>query len=94
MQRNAAKAKAVEGREARGRGVVKALSFTQLPFVLAETIRGTASLLTGWLPMPPVVGAGTAIDLAIPLAGIDLAVLLIVRTEQSGAGETRTSQKR
>jgi hypothetical protein len=74
--------------------VVKAFAITSMPFVLAEAATGMLSLLTGQLSMPPLVGAGTAVDLAILLAGIVVAILRIVRTRSSGAGETSAPQKR
>jgi hypothetical protein len=44
--------------------------------------------------MPPLVGVGTAVDLAIALAGMVTAILRTVRTRPSGAGETGAPQKR
>ncbi len=45
--------------------VVKAFAITSLPFVLAEAGTGIVSMLTGQLSIPPLVGAGTVIDLFI-----------------------------
>jgi len=82
-------------KDGKGRmAVTKAFMFTSMPFVLAEAATGVASFLTGQLSMPPLVGAGTAVDLAILLAGIVVAILRIVRTKPLGAGETNTPQKR
>ena len=67
--------------------VVKAFLLTSMPFVLAEAATGMASFLTGQLSMPPLVGAGTAVDMAILLAGILVAIPRIVRIEPSGTGE-------
>ncbi len=74
--------------------VAKAFAIFSLPFVLAEATTGVISLLTGQLSMPPLVGAGTSVDLAILLAGMVVAVLQIVRTKPSGAEETSTPLKR
>jgi len=77
-----------------GTAVAKAFVFTSMPFVFAETMTGTASLLTGRLSIPPLVGAGTAVDLAILLTGMAAAILRIVGTKPLGAGETRMTQNR
>jgi len=74
--------------------VMKVFTFTSMPFVVAEAATGIASLLTGQLSMPPVVGVGTAIDLAILLAGTVFAILQIVRTEPSEVEKTSASQNR
>jgi subtilase family serine protease len=74
--------------------VAKAFMMTSLSFVVLEATTGMVSLLTGQLSMPPLVGAGTAVDLAILLAGAVVAILRIVRTKPSGAGETNMPQKR
>jgi len=74
--------------------VVKAFLLTSMPFVLAEAATGMASFLTGQLSMPPLVGAGTAVDMAILLAGILVAIPRIVRIEPSGTGEVLTTRER
>lgn len=74
--------------------VTKAFAITSIPFVLAEAATGVASFFTGQLPMPPLVGAGTAVDLAISFAGIAVAILRIVRTKPSGAEATNKTQER
>jgi hypothetical protein len=74
--------------------VVKAFLLTSMPFVLAEAATGMASFLTGQLSMPPSIGAGTAVDLAILTAGMIVAILRIARTKPSGAGETSMPQRR
>ena len=74
--------------------LVKAFTITSMPFVLAEATTGVVSVLTGQLSMPPLVGAGTAVDLAILLAGTVVAVLRTMRTKPSEAEETSTPQKR
>ena len=73
--------------------VLKAFTFTSMPFVLAEAMTGVVSFLTGQLSMPPLVGAGTAVDLAILLAGLAVAILR-VRTGPSEVEKTSTPQKR
>ena len=75
-------------------GVAKAFMLTSIPFVLAEAATGVVSFLTGQLSIPPLIGAGTAVDLAILLAGIVVAILRIVRTKPSEAKETSPPQKR
>ena len=45
--------------------MTKAFAITSLPFVLAEAGTGIVSMLTGQLSIPPLVGAGTVIDLFI-----------------------------
>jgi hypothetical protein len=50
--------------------VLKAFAVTSLPFVTAEAITGIVSHLTGQLSIPPIIGAGTAVDLTILLLGI------------------------
>jgi len=52
------------------RRALRAFAFTALPFVVAEAGTGVTSLLTGVLAIPPLLGAGTAVDLAILVAGI------------------------
>jgi subtilase family serine protease len=74
--------------------VVKAFTITSLPFVLAEAATGVVSLLTGQLSIPPLVGAGTAVDSTILLAGMVTAILRIVRIRSSGAGGISAPQKR
>jgi hypothetical protein len=50
--------------------VTKAFAITSLPFVLAEAGTGIVSMPTGQLSIPPLVGAGTIVDLSILIAGI------------------------
>jgi len=50
--------------------------FAVLPFVIAETLTGVISLVTGLLSFPPLLGAGLAIDLAILIAGLIAFVVL------------------
>ncbi len=67
-----------------GRGkmsVAKAFTVFSLPFVLAEIATGVFSLLTGHLSIPPIIGVGTVVDLAILTAGLALAALRAVRAK-------------
>jgi hypothetical protein len=67
--------------------VVKAFMVTPLPFVLAEAGTGIVSLFTGQLSIPPLIGVGTAVDLAILMAGISVALLRALKPETPGAEE-------
>ena len=62
--------------------VAKAFMITSMPFVLAEAGTGILSLLTGQLSIPPSVGPGTAVDLAILVAGLAVQGLRAFRPEQ------------
>ncbi len=46
-----------------------------IPFVVAEVAIGVVSLLMGRLRIPPLIGAGTAVDMTILLMGLGFAVL-------------------
>jgi hypothetical protein len=59
--------------------VVKAFAITSLPFVLLEAATGTISSLTGSLSIPPLLGAGAAIDLAILLSALAVALVRATR---------------
>jgi hypothetical protein len=48
---------------------LRAFAFTALPFVLGEVATGVVSLFTGLLAIPPLLGAGTAVDLGLLAAG-------------------------
>jgi PKD repeat protein len=70
-----------------GTAVAKAFALVSMPFILAEVATGAVSFLTGQLSMPPAVGMGTAVDLAILLAGLAVAMLRALRktgTEPEG----------
>jgi len=54
--------------------VAKAFMITSLPFILAETATGVISFATGQLPIPPPIGVGFAVDGAILLIGLAVAV--------------------
>ena len=62
--------KGIEGRK----GALTAFALTALPFVLLEGATGVVSLVTGFLSIPPVFGIGTAVDSAILVAGLAVAV--------------------
>lgn len=53
--------------------------FWFLPFAIAEGITGGVSASTGALSIPPVAGAGLAVDLVIFLLGLSVPLLLVVR---------------
>jgi len=56
--------------KASSRPRVRAFVLTALPFVVLEAATGVASLLTGWLSIPPILGPGTAADMGILVAGV------------------------
>ena len=66
-----------------GMAVVKAFVMTSMPFVFAETVTGIVSFLTGLLSIPPSVGIGTAMDMAILLAGLVVGIARALMTEPS-----------
>ncbi len=76
------------------KAVAKAFMTASLPFIIAEAGTGVVSLVTGQLSMPPLLGAGTAVDLAILLAGTVVSILRIVRTKPSGTGEAGAPKNR
>ena len=57
----------------------KAFAFTSMPFVLIESATGIVSFFTGGLSIPPAVGVGTAVDLAVLLTGPAVAVIRVIR---------------
>ncbi len=61
--------------------VMKAFMVTSMPFVLAEAGTGVVSFLTGQLSIPPLVGTGTAVDLAILVSGLVVTVLRVMMTK-------------
>jgi len=63
--------------------VAKAFMITSMPFILAEAATGVASFLTGQLSIPPAVGPGTALDLAILVAGLAVQGLKVCRPGRS-----------
>jgi hypothetical protein len=50
-----------------------------LPFAIAEGITGGVSAATGALSIPPVAGAGLAVDLLILLVGLSMPLLLLIK---------------
>jgi hypothetical protein len=52
--------------------VVKAFIIFSLPFVLAEVVTGTVSLITGELMIPPLIGLGTIVDVVIFVVGLTI----------------------
>jgi hypothetical protein len=71
-----------EGKET----MLEAFAVFSLPFVLAEAGTGVVSFLTRQLSIPPVMGAGTAVDLAILMAGILVAILRALK-QKASSGE-------
>jgi len=59
--------------------VVKAFAIISMPFVLAEAGTGIVSFAAGELRIPPYVGVGTAIDLAILFSGLAVALVRATR---------------
>lgn len=53
--------------------------FWFLPFAIAEGMTGGVSAATGVLSIPPVAGAGLAVDIVIFLLGLSVPLLLLVR---------------
>jgi hypothetical protein len=53
---------------------VRAFVLAALPFLVIEASTGIVSLLTGWLSIPPILGLGTAVDVAILVAGVGVLV--------------------
>jgi len=52
----------------------QAFALTALPFVVAEAATAVVSFFTGLLAIPPSLGAGTAVDLTIVVAGLAVTV--------------------
>ena len=63
------------------RGAGREFAATTLPFVASELATGVISCVTGWLAIPPVVGLGFAVDLAILIGGL----VILVRRAKSRA---------
>ena len=57
-----------------------------------EALTGIVSCDTGQLSIPPSMGVGTVVDLAILLTGIAVAVLRAVKRSAPMAGEMETSR--
>lgn len=65
------------------KAVAKTFALISMPFVLAEVVTGVVSYLTGLLSIPPAIGAGTFVDLAILLSGIFVAVYYSMKPMKS-----------
>lgn len=65
-----------------GKAVMKAFTFTSMPFVLAEVGTGIASYITGQLSIPPALGIGTAVDLAVLVAGLVVMLARVLKREE------------
>ena len=61
--------------------VAKAFMIVSMPFVLAEAVTGVVSFATGQLSVPPLAGLGTAVDMAILIAGLVVAIARVLKTE-------------
>ncbi len=67
-----------------GRAVLQAFGLFALPFLFLEAATGVVSLLTGLLSIPPVLGAGTAVDVGILAAGVSVSVVRVRRRHPAG----------
>lgn len=68
-----------------GMAVAKAFMMTSAPFVIMEAMTGVVSLLTGRLSIPPAIGPGTAMDIAILLAGLAASIVRALEALESGS---------
>ena len=59
--------------------VMKAFAVTSMPFVVAETVTGLTSFLTGRLSIPPPLGLGLGVDLTILVFGCAVAIVRVVK---------------
>jgi hypothetical protein len=62
-----------------------------MPFVVAEVITGVASFFTGLLAVPPVLGLGLIVDLAILIAGIVSCIVIYLKGIPSKSYEEVTT---
>jgi len=60
---------------------LRAFLLTAVPFVLAESATGVLSHLSGFLSIPPIIGAGTAVDVGILVAGLAVSVNRVRRAK-------------
>ena len=65
---------------------LRAFAFTAVPFVAAEAATGVVSLTTGLLSMPPILGAGAALDSSILVAGLAASVIRARGRRRRGPG--------
>lgn len=63
-----------------GMAVAKTSAIVSLPFILTEILTGALSFVTGELRLPPAIGVGTAVDLAILVAGLSVLIVLSRRS--------------
>ena len=70
------------GGPARRNSDLHAFAITVLPFVLVEVLTGTLSVLTGTLSLPPWLGIGLIVDVAILVVGILVAAWRIGKPPQ------------
>jgi len=77
-----------------GMAVVRAFAITSLPFIFAEAVTGVISLLTGELRIPPSVGIGTAVDVAILSVGLVVGISRALRTKSTRADATDEKKSR
>jgi hypothetical protein len=63
--------------------VVKEFAIISMPFVLAEATTGIISFISGKLRIPPSVGVGMAVGMAILLVGLGVAILNVLKAKQS-----------
>jgi len=75
------------------RTVMKAFTFTSIPFVLAESATGILSLSFEPLRIPPLIGWGTAIDILILVAGVLFSLLRLARKGGGGVEPQGTNAK-
>ncbi len=61
------------------KAVMKAFVITSIPFVLAEVVTGLTSFTIVELRIPPYIGLGVLIDLAILLVGLSIATIRILK---------------
>ncbi len=74
------------------KAVLAAFGAASLPFVAGEVATGAGSFVTGLLSIPPLLGAGTAVDAGILATGLAVA---IVRVRRRGLrGDANTSRIR
>ena len=62
-------------KKAGSQSAIKAFLLLSAPFAVAELLTGILSALTGTLSIPPVVGMGAAVDVAILGGGVAVAIL-------------------
>ena len=64
-----------------GMAVAKTFMISSMPFILAEAATGVVSFATGQLSVPPLASLGTAVDMAILIAGLVVAIARVLKTE-------------